>query len=651
MTSNSQLGSILSRIRPIKQTNYSRLKCSFYGDPGTGKAQPLDAKILTPSGWVCMGDLKVGNDITNPIDGKFCEVIGVFPQGVKEVFRVSFEDGASTECCADHLWLVNDEARSYRLGRNSRIRSTENIATYISQGRRVYIPFTKPIEFVPSEFELIVHPYLLGALLGDRCLTKSVEFATIEDEMLELMKPHLPPFIEIKLRSTGKPDYQLSSNRRSMTDRSEDNPLLTDLRQLGVHGKKSIEKTIPHRYMISSVEDRLSLLQGLCDTDGYATNGSCEYSTSSAEMAIQVKELAWSLGGRCVHSTRIPRYTHNGEKRDGHLSHRLIIRLCDGMTPFRLTRKVTKYNETVRYQPTRRIADITSVGEKECQCIMVGSKDQLYITDDYIVTHNTRLSCTFPKPLLLIASEVGEDSVVGTPGVDVFPLEQTNELYPALDHVVNGKSQWVIETNGPKFLGLGNFTGNKYKTVVLDTATNLRKKRISELFKASGKDVPRSQPFLYAGKEWKDVWTQCSHDMQKLLSAILELPNSNDICVVINSHEANLTYDDGTSANSEMLKPNISSAIGRSVADFLNAEVSYMGQLLIRDKIEDREEKMGEISNIVKAKVGTEYALRVGPDATYRTKFRRPLTVTKPLPDYITDPSFEKIIKVIKGEY
>lgn len=271
-------------------------------------------------------------------------------------------------------------------------------------------------------------------------------------------------------------------------------------------------------------------------------------------------------------------------------------------------------------------------------------------------TGKTRLACTFPKPILLIATEVGTDSVVGTLGVDVAPSQCAADYWALLDHVKDGKSSWSFDGKLWKHHtdkeDNPSFVGDKYKTVVLDTASKLRRDRITELFALQGKEVPRSQPFLYAGKEWKDVWQQCSYDMSKMLSAILDIPRIHECCIVVNSHEANLTYNsEDSDKSSEMLKPNISSAIGKAVADFLNAEVSYMGQLLIRDKFEMGVEKMGDIESPVKVKTGTEYVMRVGPDAVYRTKFRRPLTVTKPLPDFITNVTYEGIIKVIKGEY
>src|SRR5687767_8457079 len=71
--------------------------------PSMGKAQPLDAKVLTRRGWACMGDLRVGDELAS-IDGADSRVTGIFPQGERQVFRVAFSDGRSAECCLEHLW-------------------------------------------------------------------------------------------------------------------------------------------------------------------------------------------------------------------------------------------------------------------------------------------------------------------------------------------------------------------------------------------------------------------------------------------------------------------------------------------------------------------------------------------------------------------
>lgn len=75
------------------------------GKSGTGKAQPLDAKVLTPSGWRLMGALSVGDEVINP-RGPIARVIGVFPQGEREIYRVGFDDGGETECDLEHLWQI-----------------------------------------------------------------------------------------------------------------------------------------------------------------------------------------------------------------------------------------------------------------------------------------------------------------------------------------------------------------------------------------------------------------------------------------------------------------------------------------------------------------------------------------------------------------
>lgn len=75
----------------------------------SGKAQPLWAPVLTPNGWTTMGELKVGDEVVG-INNDNGRVVQLFPQGVKDYYRVHFDDGTYAECCDDHLWVV----RAYR---------------------------------------------------------------------------------------------------------------------------------------------------------------------------------------------------------------------------------------------------------------------------------------------------------------------------------------------------------------------------------------------------------------------------------------------------------------------------------------------------------------------------------------------------------
>ena len=76
------------------------------GGPGTGKAQPLYSKVLTPTGWTTMGAIRVGDAVMNS-SGTTSHVVGVFPRGVMSIYRVTFSDGSSADCTIDHLWSTS----------------------------------------------------------------------------------------------------------------------------------------------------------------------------------------------------------------------------------------------------------------------------------------------------------------------------------------------------------------------------------------------------------------------------------------------------------------------------------------------------------------------------------------------------------------
>jgi replicative DNA helicase len=97
--------------------------------PSMGKAQPLDAQVLTPTGFKRMGDLRVGDDLAS-VDGRPSQVEGVFPQGERQVYRVTFADGRSTECCAEHLWRVH-----FRQWDEPRVLSTARLIELLQRKR------------------------------------------------------------------------------------------------------------------------------------------------------------------------------------------------------------------------------------------------------------------------------------------------------------------------------------------------------------------------------------------------------------------------------------------------------------------------------------------------------------------------------------
>ena len=388
-------------LRPIVQDlqDLADDKLDIYGlslPPGCGKAQPLYSKVLTPTGFSTMGDMHVGSRIISGT-GKECNVIGVFPQGVKDVYRVVFNDGTSTECCKEHIWHVQtrDDRRKSRYGENGRYRDIQlqdmmkNIR--IENGKRLNysIDYVKPIEFANKKLSL--HPYIMGVLLGDGSLSSgNLSITSADAEIIEKVKKLLP------VGDTITHKCRLAYRIKKIADKRDSRGFMTKtktqqvLESYGLIGSKSENKSIPHDYMTASVDDRWELLRGLLDTDGYSGGTYVEYTTVSKCLCDDVVSLVRSLGGRATISTKTGTYRKNGKVIKCKLVYRIAIIFNSSATPFYLTRK----NSSLHFKRRvfKKFVDhVEYVGKEKCQCIMVDDPSQLYITDDYIITHNTTL--------------------------------------------------------------------------------------------------------------------------------------------------------------------------------------------------------------------------------------------------------------------
>lgn len=365
----------------INQSGSGAFLCD---DMGIGKAQPLDANVLTPIGWRRIGDLKVGDVVADP-DGGVGEVTGVYAQGEREVFRVTTADGESTECCGEHLWLVqtpNDRTR----GGKSRVLALNAFGGELrgeSGNGQIYskwfVPVCAPIGFKAPIEGSHIDPYLLGALLGDGCFrAHTTTFTSADPSTIRRVKNALPHGLTLK--RGGRYGWRITHGKPG-----EPNCITDALRELGLYGKGSSEKHVPPTYMHGRVEDRLALLRGLMDTDGTCgKRGACTFTSTSRRLADDVADLVRSLGGIASTWTRITRYTHKGKKKSGRRSWTVSVRLP--ANPFSLKRKMRRWSPP---KLARAIAAVEAVGVKETRCIRVSTKRRLYVTDGYIVTHNS----------------------------------------------------------------------------------------------------------------------------------------------------------------------------------------------------------------------------------------------------------------------
>jgi replicative DNA helicase len=367
------------------------------GRPSMGKAQPLDAHVKTVTGWKRMGELRVGDELAST-DGRRSRVRAIFPQGVKQIFRVTFSDGRSAECTDDHLWRVG-----YREWPEPRILTTEGVARLRQSVRyrhRLWID-TPSGQYGHAE-SLPIDPWLLGALLGDGKLSgSSLMFSTAAPEMLErLLERASSTYL---LRAAGGYDWrivQAAGAYQKGVAGVAPNGLMSALRTLGLWDIRSDEKFIPDVYLHASRESRLEILRGLMDTDGWVERwGSARFCSTSERLARGVVALVRSLGGWCSIRSRRTTYSHRGTKRVGRTAFMCNIQCPGPQAMFRLSSKLAR-----AAVPRRRrrpvFLSIEPVRMAEAQCISVTHPSGLYITDDYVVTHNTAFA-------LSIAQHVG----------------------------------------------------------------------------------------------------------------------------------------------------------------------------------------------------------------------------------------------------
>jgi replicative DNA helicase len=360
--------------------------------PSMGKAQPLDAPVLTPSGFVPMGRIHAGSSVIGA-DGKSHRILGVFPQGNKPVFRVRFSDGASVECCDEHLWQTTTAAE--RSAGASSIKTLSEIRRSLRvDGEPDHrVPAVAPIHFAARSERLLLEPYLLGLLLGDGSLFNSRSGRRA---------PGPAPVSVDGLAAMGEPRTGLSTLRLA-------------LEHYGLPDS-SIESFIPADYLHADAPARLDLVRGVLDMAGEVVAGeqAVDFTTSSSRLAENVAYVARSLGAIVVPASTVA--------RDGAPAFRLRLHFPDGVVPVTSTSHLTRWNTGRRRGVERFITAVEPVGRKPCQCILVDSDDHLYVTSDFVVTHNTALC-------LNIATHVGCRAQYQNKrcGVGVFSLEMPKE--------------------------------------------------------------------------------------------------------------------------------------------------------------------------------------------------------------------------------
>jgi phosphate starvation-inducible PhoH-like protein len=467
-------GDVLAKVdpylRPLFDALYDMLdaeRLNTYMERGTievaplafmrGRAQPLSSAVLTPQGFRPIGSLQVGDLVTGS-DGRPTPVLGVYAQGRREVFRVRAQDGASTLCCAEHLWRVfTPEDR--RQGKTGRVLETRQMIDRLRRAhqRRYELPLlSAPAEFEPRSVP--IDPYALGLLLGDGCLTTATTptFTTSDPELAGALEASLDG---IELQPKGRYDYVLRHRHGHRGGVIVANPVTTVLRELRLAGTYSQTKFVPKEYLLNSADVRVALLQGLLDSDGGPVTQEgrrcrIQYTTCSETLRDEVAYLVQSLGGVAYWRRRGAEERPPGFANGRPVAHRndtfvMEIRLPASIEPFRLSRKRDVYRRHGGGRPMRFIDSIEPAGEAETVCIQVAAADSIYVTEDFLLTHNTlndsfiildEAQNTSPEQMQMFLTRLGFGSKVVVTG-DVtqidLPREQASGLIQVQDILGN----------------------------------------------------------------------------------------------------------------------------------------------------------------------------------------------------------------------
>ena len=462
----------LDCLQQIEDGKIKRLLGLF--PPGSGKALALDTPIPTPEGWKCIGDLKTGDKVFDE-NGKTCNVTWVSPVWKERpCYKVTTDCGDTIIADQDHEWQVNLwSSKKKTRADDQRLKTTKELATVRRGSERIegvrckrpMVIHAKPLELPEADLE--IDPYVLGVWLGDgttiepniTCGSKDIEWLLSELKRLGYeTSPHL---------YAGNYSVRLLNVRHKFRALK----LLGGNPSAGQWGNKHI----PDVYFRASAGQRLSLLQGLIDTDGYIDpGGGVVFSNTNLGLVTGVAELARSLGVKA--SVRGPTHpTLNGVKCSPvwHVSffHKEAARM---------PRKRNLCKDGTRTPHT--YLNITPCERTDTICIEVDSPSHLYLAGESMTpTHNSIYSSVvfpthfmgrFKRSSIILASYGSElPRKFGRRARSIIQQPLYQRIFgTTLSEDSKAADEWAL-TNGSEWMAAGiltGITGNRADGVVWD---------------------------------------------------------------------------------------------------------------------------------------------------------------------------------------
>lgn len=336
-------------------------------DTGMGKAQPLDEPVLTPDGWVPIGDIDVGDRVIDG-EGGVSTVSGVFRQGEREIYEVELVDGSVVRCADEHLWLVQENGpQAPWRARTTGEMLEDGVRTGGNHQPKFKVPVLKPVR--RPHADLPIDPYAYGVLLCDGSLTE-------------------PDVVD---RAVSRLNGQFGGGERDcdwcIVDAMGESNGNRLSRAVAAAGFEFVDE----KYLEASVEQRRMLLAGLFDAGGSVLeDGGLQWRTASPRMADGFERLCNELGYR---TRRCMDRGHGDECLAIQVETNDEIFLSEKhRRRFALHGRKAAGKSVHRYE-TLAVSEIRRSGEFcDMVCIMLDGDVHTYVTTGYVVTHNTYVS-------------------------------------------------------------------------------------------------------------------------------------------------------------------------------------------------------------------------------------------------------------------
>lgn len=448
---------------------------------GGGKCLGRNTQVMMFDGTTKqVQDVQVGDWLMGP-DSKPRRVLTTCV-GHGKLYQVTPTKGNPYVVNDAHILSLKTTSRGYR-GANrdgEKYPSGEvvniNVEDYLRETRtfrHTHKGWRTGVDFEADE-SLILDPYFLGILLGDGTINGTVSVTTADLEITTMLEEQAKKWglsltVCEKKNSSAK-NYYLSSGRTG----GSANSLMMELRMIGLGGQegRACRKFIPHQYKTSSRSDRLNLLAGILDADGYY-DGKCMYLTLKEERLFDdtlflVRSLGFAAYKRAVRKT-----CANNGVTGTYFS--MVISGDLNQIPVRLKRR----KAAPRLQKKNHLVTgltVKDIGYGDYYGFEIDG-DHLFLLGDFTVTHNTRVA-------KMAYARIGRPTLfLTTRGILLHQIKQNVEQTMGESVAILGDGEWGIpytRADGSEGRKISKFTVGMVQTL----AQRLEKKTVEQEMQA-----------------------------------------------------------------------------------------------------------------------------------------------------------------------